>query len=120
MTEAQKLDFYKKTLTNKEDAYVLCNMNGQKVPLYIRRSESAPSGFFELNCTLFSYTFTKGNASEEKFMKEQGYVIIDNLAYDIQTPLMFFDFDKYLGDMIEITKKECILLLKEADSTKNF
>lgn len=110
----EKLDFYKSMLKENEECYVIhTDANGQKTPLFVKRSVAAESGFFELNCTLFKYTYTKGNASEEKFMREQGYVTIDGYAYDIQTPFVFFEFDKYLGEMEKISKKDCVMLLKE-------
>ncbi len=109
----EKLEFYKSLLKQNEECYILCKtQNGETIPLFIKRNEMATTGFFELNCLLFEYTYTKGNLGEEKFMKEQGYVIGNGIAYDIQTPFVFFDFDKYLGEMNKISKKECVEFLK--------
>ena len=109
----QKLEFYKSLLKENEECYILCETNEKITPLFIKRSEAAESGFFELDCVLFDYSFTKGNAAEEKFMKEQGYEIIGNRAYDIQNTFQFFPFDKYFGEFKEVTKKECIEFLKK-------
>jgi hypothetical protein len=110
----EKVDFYKSMLKENEECYVIhTDEQGKKTPLFVKRSESADSGFFELNCTLFKYTYTKGNASEEKFMREQGYVTLDGFAYDIQTPFVFFEFDKYLGNIERISKKDCVLLMRD-------
>ena len=108
----EKLEFYKSILKENEECYVLVKNDNGITPLFIKRSESAESGFFELNCTLFNYTYTKGNLAEERFMKEQGYVVMDGFAYDIQTPFVFFEFDKYLGEFTKISKKECVEFLK--------
>lgn len=112
-TIEEKLDFYKSILKENEECYVLVKNNDIITPLFIKRSEAAESGFFELTCTLFNYTYTKGNLSEEKFMKEQGYVVENGFAYDIQTPFVFFEFDKYLGEFKKISKKECVEFLKQ-------
>ena len=88
-----KLEFYKSILKENEECFILVKNDNETVPLFVKRSDAAESGFFELNCVLFSYTYTKGNMSEEKFMKEQGYVVTEGYAYDIQPPFVFFDFD---------------------------
>lgn len=108
----QKLDFYKSILKENEECYILVKNNDEIIPLFVKRSEAAESGFFELNCILFSYTYTKGSINEEKFMKEQGYIVMDGLAYDIQTPFAFFEFDKYLGEFERMSKRECVEFLK--------
>ena len=108
----EKLEFYKSILKENEECFILVKHNNETTPLFVKRSEAAESGFFELNCVLFSYTYTKGNMSEEKFMKEQGYVVTDGYAYDIQTPFVFFEFDKYLGEFEKVSKKECVEFLR--------
>ena len=111
-TIEQKLEFYKSILKENEECYILCEQKNKTTSLFVKRSTASESGFFELDCVLFDYSFTKGNIAEEKFMREQGYEIIGNKAYDIQTPFVFFPFDKYLGEMKQISKKECIIFLK--------
>ena len=112
-TIEDKIKFYNSILKNDVNAFVLCNNGNEKTPLFIMKNPSSETGFFELTCVLFKYTFTKGNLQEEKFMQEQGYVIIDNYAYDIQTPFSSFEIDKYMGNFEKISKKDCVLLLKE-------
>lgn len=109
----EKKNFYEEILKGKTHTFVLCKRDNVTVPLYIQKSHMADSGFYELHCQLFGYTFTKGNNQQEKFMKEQEYVIIGNKAYDVQTPFSFFEFDKYFGEFEEINKEKCVQWLRE-------
>ena len=105
----EKLKFYKNILKNKIETYILIkNHNGDENVAYVRVGPNAEHGFYELPCYLFDYSFTKGNKKQEVFMREQGYVIINDRAYEIQTPFAVSDFEKQLGDFTEITKEECV------------
>lgn len=112
-TSEKKHEFYKDLLKNRKEAFVLCESNDEKKPLYVMRSPDSNNGFLELNCHLFDYSFTPTDMREVAFLKEQNFIILDNRAYDIQTPFCVIDFDKYLGEFTEITKKECVEILKE-------
>lgn len=113
----EKIELYNTILANKNEAYVLFKNSNESFPLYIKRNNSSDCGFYELHCKLFQYSFTKGDIHQEKFMKEQGYVIIEDIAYDIQTPIVFFDFSDHFGDFKELTKDECVKwLIKNGDS----
>lgn len=113
-TIEEKLEFYKSILKENEECYVMyTNKDNKKTPIYVRKSESAESGFFELECELYKYTFTKGNAAEERFMREHGYIIVGNYAYDIQTPFIFFPFDKFMGEVNKVSKKDCVDFLNK-------
>ena len=45
-------------------------------------------------------------------MKEQGYTIIKDLAYDVQPIFELCDFDVYFGDFETMTKSECAIWLE--------
>ena len=116
-TTNDKIELYKSILSGKDDAYVLFKKGDKSFPLYIKRNTSTDGGFYELHCKLFKYSFTKCDTHQEKFMKEQGYIIIGDIAYDIQTPIVFFDFSDHLGDFKKLTKDECVRwLIENGDS----
>jgi hypothetical protein len=109
----EKLSFYKENLKSNTEMYVLFSNEEETIPLCIFRTEKAKSGFAELKCQLLGgFTYNKNSKEQEKFMKEQGYTIINNLAYDVQPIFDICDFDVYLGDFKIITKAECAIWLK--------
>lgn len=112
-TVEEKLSFYKKLLKHDDEAYLIFTSGPQNFPIYIFKTNKAKSGFAELKCQLLGgYTYQKDNPQQAKFMKEQGYTIIDDLAYDVQPVFELCDFDVYFGDFEVVTKADCAIWLK--------
>ena len=109
----EKLAFYKKNLKHTKEMYVLVNNGTTEYPLYIFETNRAMSGFAELECQLLGgFTYNKNSKEQEKFMKEQGYTIIDDLAYDIAPLMNLCEFDKHFGNFKVISKAECAIWLE--------
>jgi hypothetical protein len=110
----EKLAFYKKNLKHAKEMYVLVNNGTTEYPIYVFQTTRAMSGFAELDCQLLGgFTYNKNSKEQEKFMKEQGYTIIGDLAYDIAPLMNLCEFDKHLGEFKVITKAECAMFLEK-------
>lgn len=118
-TVEEKLAFYKKILKHDKEVYLLFSGKNKIVPLCVFETKKAKSGFAECNCQLFGgFTFNKNSREQEKFMKEQGFAIIDNLAYDVHPLFNLHEMDEYLGNFEVITKPECATWLKSHQNSK--
>lgn len=107
-TVSEKLYFYKKYVKNKKEVYFLVSNEIDTFPICVFETPTAENGFAELKCQLLGgFTFDAKNPHQTKFMKEQGYTIIDNLAYDVQPLFELCDFDVYFGNFKMISKSEC-------------
>ena len=112
-TPEKKHEFYNNLLKTRKEAFVLCENENGKTPFLVVRSKDSENGFLELNCHLFDYSFTPTDVREIAFLKEQNFIVIGDRAYDIQTPFCVIDFGENLGEITEISKKECVEILKE-------
>jgi hypothetical protein len=111
-TPEKKHEFYNDLLKTRREAYVLHEKDGKKTPFLVMRSKDSENGFLELNCHLFDYSFTPTDVREIAFLKEQNFIVIGDRAYDVQAPFCIISFDKHLGEFIEISKKECVEILR--------
>lgn len=113
-TAEEKLNFYKKALKHSNEMYVLVTTTVTEYPLCVFKTQKAKTGFAEMECQLLGgFTYNKNSKEQEKFMNEQGYTIINDLAYDIAPIMNLCEFDKHFGTFKVITKEECTIWLEK-------
>lgn len=112
----------------KYNTYIICTQpDGTETLLYVEQkadytatkekdangveqivSEKTEYKYVECGCELFAYSFTAENPQQIDFMKEQGYLVKGELAYDAQPAYPVEDIEKYTGTYREVTKVEAV------------